>query len=363
MTSSSSFKTTMMILLLQTICHPVSIVSCLSFPSSSPSPSPISASQEGGDHRGAAAQPPPLRQRKTKPTVFQFAPNGVCIQPKYFVEVPNDESSKNGENSNGDAVVYNGDDNHQKAQQDDTVISSPQRRTERKFTMRNVPGDGDCMFLAVALAAATSMGLGGNDALLRAISRETREVVAQILETPSPGVLHITGKQAVKAVDLLSSASNAEGLSKEEYLTLLRKEGRDGGLYGGGPELTVLANVLRRPISIYELEEQQLRTSQQRRSGVTNESCIKNDSEKREQDLNDDVFCNIVCKGSFGIGMFEDPCLSIPNSAILSGVQPGAYSWHLHILVLLMPTGEKHACVLLPETPYEYYDNDVVVLR
>ena len=47
--------------------------------------------------------------------------------------------------------------------------------------MRNVPGEGDCMFLAVALAAATSSGMGGNDAFLRALSKDTRNVVAQVL--------------------------------------------------------------------------------------------------------------------------------------------------------------------------------------
>ena len=55
---------------------------------------------------------------------FQFAKNGVCVHPKIFVD------------------------------QDDE---------DRVFTMRNVPGEGDCMFLAVALAAATSMGLGGRE--------------------------------------------------------------------------------------------------------------------------------------------------------------------------------------------------------
>jgi hypothetical protein len=83
---------------------------------------------------------------------FQFAPNGVCLSPRLFVEC----SSKN---------------------------KSGRPNNMQYFTMRNVPGEGDCMFLAVALATAASMGLGGNDVLLRAISRETRHVVASVLES------------------------------------------------------------------------------------------------------------------------------------------------------------------------------------
>jgi hypothetical protein len=244
---------------------------------------------------------------------FRFASNGVCLEPQYFVDVP-----KHNDNNNDD------DGPRQKQQQ------AKNNHNHHRFTMRNVPGDGDCMFLAVSLAAATSMGLGGNDALLRAISRETRSVVAQVLE--SPGNLHISKTRIVTAHDLLQSAAQKLGLrdDTDAYLELLRKEGNEGGLYGGGPELTVLANVLRRPISIYEIDD------------------YFNQPENKEERTKE---CRIVCKGTFGDGLFEDPCATIPNSAILSGVQPGAYSWHLHILVLDVSLEEKHACVLLPETP------------
>lgn len=108
------------------------------------------------------------------------------------------------------------------------------------------------MFLAVALATASSMGVGGNDALLRAISRETRAVVAQIME--GSGNLHISKGPIVSAQSLLQTAAQQEGLEPNVYLGRLRTEGSQGGMYGGGPELTVPANVLRRPISIYELD-------------------------------------------------------------------------------------------------------------
>lgn len=220
---------------------------------------------------------------------YEFAPNGVCIRPRYFGD-PNEEG--------------------------------------KLFAMRNVPGQGDCMFLAVALATLTSVGLGGNDALLRSISRETRQVVATVLEADT-GNLVIERNRLVPAKTLLKSAAKTEGLSPEQYLTLLRKEGRNGGLYGGGPELTVLANVLRRPISIYEL--------------------FKDEDEDGRSPLEPGVQ-PIQQVGVFGAETFPDPLQSIPDSAVLSSTQPaGAYSWHLHILVLDVSATEKHACVLLPQ--------------
>eukprot|EP00536_Pseudo-nitzschia_multiseries_P000651 jgi/Psemu1/179175/e_gw1.8.24.1 len=237
---------------------------------------------------------------------FQFSPNNVCIYPQYFV-TREEESGK-------DTCTY--------------------------FTMRNVPGDGDCMFLAVALAAASSMGLGGSDdflELLRATSRETREMVAQVLA--SDGKLYIGVGNNVDASLLLESAMKLEPSmnTTEDYLAALRKEGRNGGLYGGGPELAVLSNILRRPISIYEADYDRL--IQQASTGKLS----FNDTETSSEG----VF-PIVCKGSFGEGVFEDPCLtSIPDSVIGANM-PGEYSWRLHILVLDVSPTQKHACVLLP---------------
>ena len=64
-----------------------------------------------------------------------------------------------------------------------------------------------------------------------------------------------------------------------------------------------------------------------------------------------ELYQSIECKGTFGSDLFSDPCSTIPNAAVLSEIQPGAYSWHLHILVLDMSKTEKHACVLLPRRP------------
>mmetsp|Transcript_43500 Transcript_43500/g.90557 ORF Transcript_43500/g.90557 Transcript_43500/m.90557 type:complete len:309 (+) Transcript_43500:112-1038(+) len=253
---------------------------------------------------------------------FKFAPNSVCVSPQYFVE--RREDSENDKNANGTGRMQNYD----------------------YFTMRNVPGDGDCMFLAVALAAATSMGLGGSNELLEAISRQTRYVVAQVLSSPTGKVFIGPGKDnVVDASRLLRSAVLQEPTTNttEEYIEALKKGGCEGGLYGGGPELVVLSNVLRRPISIYEADENQLRKQQQQQQQQRNSNTTNSASSP-------EIFFPIVCKGKFGEGVFEDPHLtSIPDSVMLANIQPGAYSWRLHILILNSSPTEKHACVLLPQ--------------
>jgi hypothetical protein len=248
---------------------------------------------------------------------FRFAPNGVCLKPFYFIQRISSTQPQHQQNWHQNLQPQQEHDNDQSLMQ-------------RKFTMRNVPGDGDCMFQAVALAAATSSGLGANMALLRSIVKETRQIVASILE--SNGNLYITDSKIVSTKQLLLSAAKSEGLSPVRYLELLRMEGKDGGLYGGGPELAVLSNVLRRPISVYEIND-------------------NDDSFTKEGDFE---CCNIECKGVFGSPIFEDPCLNIQDSAILSDIQPGAYSWHMHILVVNADIDSKHACVLLPQQPHLY---------
>jgi len=212
------------------------------------------------------------------------------------------------------------------------------------------------MFLAVALATACSMGLGANDVLLNAIARETRNVVASLLEQSllseddadavdsqqqqqsPPSTLVITGKRLVTARKLLRSAASECNLSEADYLRQLRLTGREGGLYGGGPELTVLTNVLRRPISIYELAATTTTTT------TSNETKDFANTAPRNSTIQP-----IACRGVFGADIFDDPLHKVPGSAVLGAQPTGAYSWHLHILVVDSSEEEKHACVLLPQ--------------
>ena len=128
----------------------------------------------------------------------------------------------------------------------------------------------------------------------------------------------------------------------KNILIKLRQPGKKGGLYGGGPELTVLSNILRRPISIYHLKQ-----------SINNADSLAIDSRE------------IVRMGVFGEGLFEDPGQTIPDSVVSNAIfftldsrrtrdalgSPLKSSWHLHILIADTSANEKHACVLLPSVP------------
>ena len=208
---------------------------------------------------------------------FQFAPNGVCLKPRYFLDAT----------------------------------------TSTRFTMKNVPGEGNCIFLAVTLASLHSVGLGTNDALLNSMSRETRQVVANVLSRKSGTLVTMEGKRLVSTASLLKSAANTEGVSTDEYIQMLR----DGSLHGGEVELTVLSNILRRPISIYELQQ----TTPFLHS-------------------NGDSVVPLYCRGTFGSHLFQDPLRNVHNSAVA-----WYHEWNLHILVMDVSQQEKRVCVLLPQ--------------
>jgi hypothetical protein len=246
------------------------------------------------------------------------------------------------------------------------------------FVMRNVPGDGDCVFHAVLGSVFVSMGMINPDSAysdtVHTMALEMRKVVANFLSSPE-GTLYVNNrprKRIVRCRDLLASAAMAEGMSSEEYLTRLRRPGREGGLHGGGPELTVLSNILRRPISIFHLK-------QRGGSGVGGEEGEDNCRELQRM-------------GVFGEGLFEDSCNSIPDSVVTNAVfftvdgrgvggrrrqgeerplsssmsstsftpssisSPLKSSWHLNILIADAGDGQKHACVLLPSAPILHND-------
>jgi len=220
-------------------------------------------------------------------------------------------------------------------------------------------------------------------AILHSLSLSSiSDVVAKFLSSPE-GVLYVNNKpvkRIVRCRDLLSSAAKNEGLSPDEYLMRLRQPGKKGGLYGGGPELTCLSNILRRPISIYHLKQQQSQQQQQISTANTNATASTATT-----------CCELERMGVFGEGLFEDPCGSIPDSvisnavfftvdgskliqqsqssssssttassstttttvedasSILNGISsPLKCSWHLHVLIADSGNNEKHASVLLP---------------
>eukprot|EP00986_Skeletonema_menzelii_P001276 scaffold338_cov155-Skeletonema_menzelii.AAC.10 len=189
------------------------------------------------------------------------------------------------------------------------------------------------------------------DTLLSSMALEMRNVVAKFLSSPE-GTLYVNNKPAKRIVrcrDLLSSAAKNEGLSPDEYLKRLRQPGSQGGLYGGGPELTVLSNILRRPISIYHLKQQQQSSIMNATDSSTATTC-----------------CELERMGVFGEVFFTvDGCkvkqqsssLEEDTTLILNGISsPLKCSWHLHVLIADTGNNEKHASVLLPSVSILHND-------
>lgn len=162
--------------------------------------------------------------------------------------------------------------------------------------IRQVPGDGCCLFHAVAVSLnliqyGRHLRMDSAESLreLKAMSRSLRQIAVDCLR--SCGVddecykerksrlistrkgrastdniintkkqhqkrlkkkfprLFIQGTESMKTSDLLFTAASQYGITSEEYCDLMEQD----SYWGGGPEIVALCNVLKRPINVYEL--------------------------------------------------------------------------------------------------------------
>jgi hypothetical protein len=249
----------------------------------------------------------------------------------------------------------------------DGWCTHPRRFTcqNQEFIMRNVPGDGDCLFTAVLSAAAHGMGLdfqlpvslpssssatgssgsgssSTSSSSRRMLSKTTREIVATILQTP--GTLWIGSEKSVSSHQLLRSAARELQVTPSAYLQFLRTPGVDGGLYGGGPELTVLSNWLRREIAIYEIDEQQQREEDES-SHLENSHQSPLEATTNNHHNHTLLEQSMILRGIFGENVFAD---RLPPDSAVRHVPLDGHDWRIHILIVDTNPSEKHACVLLP---------------
>eukprot|EP00569_Conticribra_weissflogii_P009439 CAMPEP_0171359972 /NCGR_PEP_ID=MMETSP0879-20121228/914_1 /TAXON_ID=67004 /ORGANISM="Thalassiosira weissflogii, Strain CCMP1336" /LENGTH=229 /DNA_ID=CAMNT_0011866187 /DNA_START=206 /DNA_END=892 /DNA_ORIENTATION=- len=154
---------------------------------------------------------------------FEFDPlTGICRHPASFRCQFQDPTANNINITNTSSSSSDND----KSQ----GIQHP----KQYFVLRNVPGDGDCIFHAVLSSVFISMGMLHPDASsssfassLSSMSLEMRHVVANFLSSPE-GNLYVgtakaengkdglTKRRLVRCEDLLRSASRSEGISNEE---------------------------------------------------------------------------------------------------------------------------------------------------
>ena len=156
---------------------------------------------------------------------------------------------------------------------------------EAPVIIRQVPGDGDCLFHAVAISLSLNLKFGKHLPMnsmeslwqLKDMSRKLRQMAVECLRSCNDSNqskkqlfavrkrrreghpdkrkarrykrLFIQGCESMPTSQLLSTAASQYGISPEEYCDLMEKD----SYWGGGPEIVALCNVLKRPIHVYEL--------------------------------------------------------------------------------------------------------------
>ena len=121
--------------------------------------------------------------------------------------------------------------------------------------IRQVPGDGNCLFHA--LSTTLAYAVNGTHADLRNAtwlyhhSAVLRGLAVECLRRKPRKWLCLQGEECLRAKDLVDAAASQYNMTGEQYCALMKKD----SYWGGGPEIVALCNVLRRPIHVYELTE------------------------------------------------------------------------------------------------------------
>jgi OTU-like cysteine protease len=130
--------------------------------------------------------------------------------------------------------------------------------------IRQVPGDGNCLFHSISLCLrhavnGTHWRLDGAGSLeeLYLHSHELRQKAVQCLASPTRR-LFLQGRESLKATELVQAAAAQYHLTPEEYCECMSQS----SVWGGGPEIVALCNLLQRPIHVYELATAVVRGAQ-----------------------------------------------------------------------------------------------------
>jgi hypothetical protein len=127
--------------------------------------------------------------------------------------------------------------------------------TSKKAHIRQVPGDGNCLFNAIVVSLnKVEQGRhysfdGDNFEDLRQCAQTLREKAVTFLEKRPNRALYLQGDAFIKSQDLLDQFAEQYGITAQEYCDTMRQD----GVWAGGPEIVALSNMLRRPIHLYEL--------------------------------------------------------------------------------------------------------------
>jgi hypothetical protein len=123
-----------------------------------------------------------------------------------------------------------------------------------------VPGDGNCLFHSISLCLCHavngthwSLSTARRDVeqSLQDLYRHSQHLRRQAVACLSQkrGRLFLQGRESLRASELVEAAAQQYGLTAQEYCAAMRQD----SVWGGGPEIVALCNLLQRPIHVYEL--------------------------------------------------------------------------------------------------------------
>ena len=141
-----------------------------------------------------------------------------------------------------------------------------ERMKEQPVRIRQVPGDGNCLFHSIAvclyhavngtdipmdshecISRLRDQSLALRNAAVNVLQQKTTNLGVHFIDSLGPKsrrVLFLQGDEYLEAHELLNAAAAQFDLDGEEYCNLMRKE----SYWGGGPEIVALCNYLQRPI-------------------------------------------------------------------------------------------------------------------
>ena len=127
---------------------------------------------------------------------------------------------------------------------------------EWPVVIRQVPGDGNCLFHSISACYAhavngTHLDMKNDVENLKWLyqnSAKLRQQAVDCLEQKRK-TLFLQDQEYLRSQDLVDAAASQYSISGKEYCRLMRQD----SYWGGGPEIVALCNVLQRPIHVYEL--------------------------------------------------------------------------------------------------------------
>ncbi|CAM9204778.1 unnamed protein product [Ectocarpus sp. 4 AP-2014] len=120
------------------------------------------------------------------------------------------------------------------------------------MAVRQVPGDGNCLFHAISACLDHACN-GTHPSLdlseLMPKSAALRKVAVDYLVDNLKKTLYLEKEESVPVYELLSVVAAQYNMTAEHYCEVMRQS----SVWGGGPEIVALSNALCRPIHVYEL--------------------------------------------------------------------------------------------------------------